>query len=240
MLSIVDLIQRKTLDIPLAAYLMARISKGSSFLVGASPGAAGKTNVMCALLNFLPISTKIITVSSRDILSDILTRASSENICCLAHEIGSGHFFAYLWGEELRLFIKCAKYGHIVVSNLHADNPAQTKFQIVKQNNTPLDMFYKINLLIYLELKKSESFNIQREIASVYESDGDKPHIKIAIRQGDKYLIKPFDDILNDEFTILCKTEIAKMVQESVTDIYQVRKRVFSFLDKNEKLIQSK
>ena len=52
MLSVFDLLEAKTIDLDLAAYLMARISKGSSFMVGSVPGGAGKTTVMCALLNF--------------------------------------------------------------------------------------------------------------------------------------------------------------------------------------------
>ena len=54
MLSIFDLLAAKTLDLDLAAYLMARISLGASFMVGSVPGGAGKTTVMCALLNFIP------------------------------------------------------------------------------------------------------------------------------------------------------------------------------------------
>ena len=50
MLSIVDLIDAGTVDKSIAAYFLAVISKGKSFLVGAKPGGAGKTTVMGALL----------------------------------------------------------------------------------------------------------------------------------------------------------------------------------------------
>ena len=52
MLSVFDLLAAGTLDVDLTAYFLARISRGASFLVGANPGGAGKTTVMCALLNF--------------------------------------------------------------------------------------------------------------------------------------------------------------------------------------------
>ena len=54
MLSIVDLLEAGTLSPALAAYLLAAISRGASFMVGALPGSAGKTTVMGALLNFVP------------------------------------------------------------------------------------------------------------------------------------------------------------------------------------------
>ena len=59
MLSLVDLIQAGSVDLPLAAYLAAAMRCGASLLVGARPGGAGKTAVMCALLNFLPDRTAI-------------------------------------------------------------------------------------------------------------------------------------------------------------------------------------
>ena len=50
MLSIVDLIDAGTVTRDLAAYSLAAISNGASFMVGAMPGGAGKTTVMGALL----------------------------------------------------------------------------------------------------------------------------------------------------------------------------------------------
>ena len=68
MLSLVDLIKAGTVDLRLAAYLAAAMHSGASLLVGARPGAAGKTTVMCALLNFLPDRTAIRAVDSQAIL----------------------------------------------------------------------------------------------------------------------------------------------------------------------------
>jgi hypothetical protein len=48
MLSLVDLIEAGTVDLPLAAYPAAAM-RSASLLVGARPGDAGKTAVMCAL-----------------------------------------------------------------------------------------------------------------------------------------------------------------------------------------------
>ena len=49
-----DLLEAGTVDLPLAGYLAAMMRRGSSLMVGARPGGAGKTAVMVALLNLLP------------------------------------------------------------------------------------------------------------------------------------------------------------------------------------------
>ena len=59
MLSIVDLIEADTVTRDLAAYSLAAIGSGASFMVGALPGGAGKTTVMGALLNFVPQVTPL-------------------------------------------------------------------------------------------------------------------------------------------------------------------------------------
>ena len=45
MLSVVDLIEAGTMTRDMAAYSLAAIGSGASFMVGAPPGGAGKTTV---------------------------------------------------------------------------------------------------------------------------------------------------------------------------------------------------
>jgi hypothetical protein len=60
MLSIVDLIEAGTMSREVAAYSLAAIGAGASFMVGALPGGAGKTTVMGALLNFVPLGVPLV------------------------------------------------------------------------------------------------------------------------------------------------------------------------------------
>ena len=60
MLSIVDLIEAGTFSRDLAAYSLAAIGDGASFMVGALPGGAGKTTAMGALLNFVPRDVSLV------------------------------------------------------------------------------------------------------------------------------------------------------------------------------------
>jgi hypothetical protein len=59
MLSVVDLLEAGTLSLAQAAWLAARVAEGSSWLVGARPGGAGKTTVMAALLAMVPVAQRV-------------------------------------------------------------------------------------------------------------------------------------------------------------------------------------
>jgi len=175
MLSVLDLLEAGTLDIRLASYLLSVIRGGGSYIVGASPGGAGKTTVMCALLNFIRPGLKIIPTDSKETLNKGLQLV--EQRCYLCHEIGPGDYFAYLWGEELRMFFKLADIGHVLVSNLHADTYEATEHQLCIENKVPRSQFNKINLLIFLEV--SGIWPKTRRICSVWESTGSDRHVEV-------------------------------------------------------------
>ena len=59
MLSVVDLIEAGTLSVNQAAWILERVLNGSSWLVGARPGGAGKTTVMSAILAMVPAGTRV-------------------------------------------------------------------------------------------------------------------------------------------------------------------------------------
>ena len=68
MLSIVDLVEGGTLTRDLAAYALATIGAGASFMVGARPGGAGKTTVMSALLNLVPRPVMLVTAENEAVI----------------------------------------------------------------------------------------------------------------------------------------------------------------------------
>ena len=54
-------IQAGTISIEMAAYAMRAMHEGASLLTAAGPGGAGKTTLMAALLNLLPLEVPIVT-----------------------------------------------------------------------------------------------------------------------------------------------------------------------------------
>ncbi|HEY3324633.1 MAG TPA: hypothetical protein VGP72_29545 [Planctomycetota bacterium] len=177
MLSVVDLLADGTIARDLAAYALASISGGCSFMVGALPGGAGKTTVMGALLNFVPADVELIAADS----IAVIERGASTPIpraCFICHEIGSGPYYAYLWGEELRAYFDLPRAGHMLATNLHADTFEQAHDQVCGSNGVPEAAFRRMNLLFFLSLER-EGFRTTRRIAELWESDGSRPHTRI-------------------------------------------------------------
>ncbi|MHC4593305.1 MAG: hypothetical protein ACYS8L_11540 [Planctomycetota bacterium] len=101
-LSIVDLIEDGTITPAMAALCWTIIGQGASFITGAVPGGAGKTTLMGALLSFLPVGERIITVGSRSIIDTAAGAAEPRPVTLLAHEIGSGLLWPERAGHPLR------------------------------------------------------------------------------------------------------------------------------------------
>lgn len=224
MLSVFDLLAAKTLGLDLAAYLMARISTGSSFMVGSVPGGVGKTTVMCALLNFVPANVPLIAATPEAVYEAAGTRA-----CYVCHEIGSGYYFAYLWAYELRAYCELFEHGHILATNLHADNPEQAREQICETNGVPKEHFNKFELLIFLSIEDGY-LKTNRRIEEVYSSDGSSGHELIFHANNKRTLDENAKHYLADpEYVGACRDFLKKM-PPSVRTIEDTRRHVVKFL----------
>lgn len=182
-LSLVDLIAAETIDLSLGAYLAAVMRSGASLLVGARPGGAGKTAVMCALLNFLPDHTAIRPVDRPAVLREGLCDDRAGATCYLAHEIGNGFHYAYVWGQDARAFFRLAAEGHIVASNLHADTLEETRGQLCEENGVERAYVGAVTLKIYLRMERTGGWRVRRWLSHVYESDGEQDRL---VWVGDK------------------------------------------------------
>ncbi len=132
MLSVIDLIQARTLTIQSAAWLLQRILEGYSWLVGAKPGAAGKTTVSSALLAMLPPDTKIHLLGDYSSHRDSVPKNCSKNICILTYEISPASYDGYIWGRDVKLMTQLGMAGCRLVGNLHADTLEQAREQICR------------------------------------------------------------------------------------------------------------
>lgn len=116
-----DLIQAGTLSIEMAAYAMRAMHAGASLLTGARPGGAGKTTLMAAILNFLPPDVPLVTVDGPHVIREGQKRPAAEPACYLAHEIGSGNWYGYIWGRHVADFFSLIDGNRRVASCLRAD-----------------------------------------------------------------------------------------------------------------------
>ncbi len=224
MLSIFDLIEAGTLDLGLAAYLMARISRGASFMVGARPGGLGKTTVMCALLNFIPAEVEIVAATS-EVVRRAARDTSLARSCYVCHEIGSGPYFAYLWDADLRAYCSLAGMGHILATNLHADDLDDAQEQICTENLVPISDFNAFLLLVFLRADRARHATARRRIDKVHASDGVSPHTLVFDASNRT------NRLPDDSWVVRCRAFIEGTLQTGVRTIEQTRERVLAFLD---------
>ncbi len=143
MLSLVDLLEAKTLNLAQAAWLVGRIERGASFLVGANPGGAGKTTIMGALLGMLPAVPAVHLAGRGN-----SWRRAAPGDCVVAYEINTAPYEAYIWGSELVSFTRLGRQGCRIVSNLHADTLEEAHDQIVLQCGADPEGFLAFDLFL--------------------------------------------------------------------------------------------
>ena len=231
MLSVFDLLAAQTLDLDLAAYLMARISRGSSFMVGSVPGGAGKTTVMCALLNFVPVDVPLIAATPQAVYKAATTN-SPHRCCYVCHEIGAGSYFAYLWADALQSYCRLFEAGHILATNLHADELKQARDQVCGDNEVPIDHFNRFDLLIFLGVEGGY-FKSHRWIEEVYSSDGSSEH-SLIFRASDNTSVTEdaLDNSVDLAYVHACR-DFLKMMAPTVRTIEDARRHVVEFLRQN-------
>lgn len=187
MLSVVDLIERQTLSMEQASWLLRRILEGSSFLVGATPGGAGKTAVMGALLTMLPPGTQVYLTSGGG------WRKTPEGSCLVAYELNDSFYEAYIWGAEVKAFARLGTKGRRLVSNLHADSVEEAREQIVGRCGATEEEFRAFS--IFLPIRVGGGFGRRsRVVERIFQAD--QRGWRESEPQGDGAVARFLDELL--------------------------------------------
>ena len=171
MLSVVDLITAGTFTLELAAWLVERIEQGSSWLVGANPGGAGKTAVMGALLVMLPRGEAVRITSGG---SGWQSAGAGE--CVVTYEISPAFYEAYIWGEECRRFARLGLNGTRIVANLHADTDGEARSQLLRDNGLTEQEADAFDLFVPIRMERSLS-GVKRVVEQVHLFGGENGEV---------------------------------------------------------------
>ncbi len=172
-LSVVDLIDAGTMDAAMSAYLLAAAAGGASFLTAARPGGAGKSTVLANLLNFLPPGERIVTVSRPEAIDAAQALPAAAPLCALAHEIGSGPWFGYIWGKDVERFFRLMDGRRRIASCQHADTLEElTSILRAVPLHVSEESIRRLDLALFLHVD-GRSRPARRRVAAVYEADGE-------------------------------------------------------------------
>ncbi|MBN1810019.1 MAG: hypothetical protein JW909_13210 [Planctomycetes bacterium] len=217
-LSFVDLIDAGTLSPGMAGELTAIVESGSSFLTAALMGGVGKSTVLAGLLACLPPGETVVTTPDAAAVESAHAGASG-SACYLAHEIGSGMWYAYLWADAAARFIALAPKAR-VASCLHADGIDELYAELVSQGCSESDVA-AVGLLVFMRRMPAG-----RRVTSVYVSDGRAHRVRWRLDEAaDRY--EPVGDCPVDaaragEFAEL----YGSLMAEGVHEFPMVRARI--------------
>lgn len=232
-LSIMDLIADKTLTEDMAAYMLVKMAGGSSVLTAARQSGTGKSTLLANILGFLPPGERIISTSSADVIRR--GQRNDEPSCYLAHEIGSGHWFGYIWGQQVQDYFALPDRGHRLASCLHADAMDELREQLRRPpNNIDLDAIRSIDLICFMRMTRLRGA-VQRRVWSVHTLvNGGYELVWEYLQDEERFADLGAEETLNERerklFDPACGL-IGDLTSSSFHDFETMRKRVLEWYE---------
>jgi len=237
-LSVTDLIEAGTLSTEMAALCWLRVEDGVSFITGALRGGAGKTTLMAAILAFLPPNETIVTVGDRRVIDAALAGRLPLPATALAHEIGSGAYFGYIWGRDAADFFRVGESGVRRVTCMHADTPREAREKLLalgvrKEDWDAIEMQLYIRRTMHVRRVTSLHCRIDGRLEPVYvwepASDAFARHSgreevsrALAVRRG-----ATAEQV--EEAWSAREAFLEALLRDGVRDYAEVRRRVVEF-----------
>jgi len=228
-LSIVDLLQAGTVSLDMAACAMRAMHQGASLLTGARPGGAGKTTLMAAILALAPPGLAILTVDSPQVIQDGLQRPAAESACYLAHEIGSGDWYGYIWGRDVARFFSLIGGQRRIASCLHADTLEElTSILTSPPLRVSPEALAQVGLILFMHVDFAPR-SCRRRVATFWQSDGQGGH-RMVFRWdagGDRF--EPSARFEKPDELNRYRGFLQGLVDDGQSNIAAVRRRVVEF-----------
>lgn len=228
-LSIVDLIAAGTINIEMAAYAWRAMHLGASLLTGARPGGAGKTTLMAAILNFLPPNVPIATVDGSRVITAGLSAAEQQPACYLAHEIGSGHWYGYIWGDDVGRFLSLVEGRRRIASCLHADTLDElTGIVCAPPLEASREALGRVGLVLFMHVDVDRG-GYRRRVSTFYEADGDGGHRLVFAWDAASDTFKQVGPLSDPAGLTRYVDLVRRLVEDGDVDCRAVRRKVLAW-----------
>ena len=182
MLSMVDLLEAGTLSVNMAGYLLFAIRHGASILTGARPGGAGKTALLGAILNLLPPGEKLVTVAR----NEVLRSAPQKPACLLAHEIGGGPYYGYIWSDDVPAFFGKAAEGYRIAATIHADDAGEVREELSFLGVSD-EALSHVAVMAFIQAER-RGWKARHTVHSIYECNAPGSHRLLFRAEGSRFV----------------------------------------------------
>ncbi len=232
-LAFCDLVEAGTLSAGMAGEMAALVESGASILTAAVPGGAGKSTVLANLLACLPPGERIVTTPNQGAVEaahaappDELDELDEldEPTCFLAHEIGSGPYYAYLWGGAAARFFDLPSTRRRIATCLHADTIEEVYALLGSQGVSPSAM-RSVGLVAFLVRAGG-----RRRVGSVYVSEAGRHRRRWRWDESaDAFQPEGEPTTPSDRASELTRV-IGELVEDEVRDFAEQRRRLAEVL----------
>ncbi len=202
-LSILDLIESRTLDFKLAGLLWLVMESRASVLVASAPIYAGKSTLLHCLLDLLPPDQPLYTLQGFAETFAFTSRYTPESVYLVSEEI-SNHQYEYLWGQQVQKTFKLMRKGYRLGATMHARNVRDVAYLLYGYLSVPLANVAQLGLVVTLQAVNGATYDdepIRRvDTVSVIGMDEDKLVAQtLAVRESfDGEFMYPEEDTLRE------------------------------------------
>jgi hypothetical protein len=188
LLSILDLVESKTLDFKMAGFLWLIMESRASVLIASEPIFAGKTTLLHSLLDLLPPDQRQYLLGGFSEDFSFIDCYVPETTYLVSEEI-SNHQYEYLWGYQVQKTFKLLAQGYRLGTTIHACNIRDVAYLLHNYLNMPLSDIAQLGVVVTLYAANGRSYYDEpiRRINAVTIIDMDKDNLiarTLAVRES--------------------------------------------------------
>jgi hypothetical protein len=155
-LSVIDLINYGTLDIPVAGLLWLIMEKRASALVAAGPSRVGKSTTFNVLMDFMRPEIKQVQLQGDYEDFSFVKKAKPANTYMVAEEFGN--FGIYVWGEVAVKAFDLTSEGFALGGTIHAQSAREVVEILRRYLGLPMSKIAAIDLIVILSVTAGRKY----------------------------------------------------------------------------------
>lgn len=156
-LSILELVNFGTVDLPLASFLWLMMERRVSVIVAAGPSGVGKTTTLNVMLDFLRPEVKQVELQGDYEDFTFLKSARPANTYMVAAEFGSHGI--YVWGEVAIKAFELISQGYALGGTIHARTAKEVVEILHRYLGLPMSTIAGIDAIVTLSVTGGRGYN---------------------------------------------------------------------------------